>query len=242
MISAPKPDCEARRLEALRAYHVLDSAREQAYDDITKLASFICETPVAMISLVDDCRQWFKSKTGTETQETSRDVAFCAHTILDSHVFVVPDASNDTRFADNPLVTGESRVRFYAGAPLLTHEGYAMGALCVTDRVPRSLSREQTDALEALARQTIALMELRRVSAALAESVESVKILHGMLPICCYCKRIRDDAGYWNQVDEYIHNHSEAKFTHGACAECAKKAMEDFRRSVALRNSAAHHD
>jgi two-component system, sensor histidine kinase len=161
-MKAPLPATEDARLEALRAYDVLDTPPEQAFDDLTRLASQICGTPVAMVSLVDGDRQWFKSKVGTEATGTPRDVAFCAHAILQTDLFVVPDAEADDRFVDNPLLTSDPHVRFYAGAPLITPDGHAIGTLCAIDRVPRQLSPEQLEALRALARQTMTQFQLRR--------------------------------------------------------------------------------
>ena len=162
MLKPALPPDEAARLEALRAYEILDTAPGQEFDDITLLASHICGTPIAMISLVDENRQWFKSKVGTEESETSREVAFCAHGILQAEVFVVKDASLDARFADNRLVIGKAQVRFYAGAPLVNADGHALGMLCVNDRVPREITDEQKKALQALSRQVVAQLELKR--------------------------------------------------------------------------------
>ena len=197
MMKEVRPSDEEKRLQALHRYRVLDTAAEESYDDITTLAAYVCATPVAFVSLVDAERQWFKSKVGIEVAETSRDVAFCAHTILSRDILVVSDAWKDERFADSPLTQAPHHVRLYAGMPLVTPEGCAVGALCVVDHEPRTLNPDQTRALRALARQVVLLLEQRRVSADLAEVLAEVKTLKGLLPICAYCKRVRDDAGYW---------------------------------------------
>ncbi|MES2886403.1 MAG: sensor domain-containing diguanylate cyclase [Pseudomonadota bacterium] len=163
-VPAALPFNEQQRLDALHGYRVLDTAPEQAYDDLTTLAAAVCGTPVALISLVDVQRQWFKARRGLEPNETARDLAFCAHAILTpDRVFEVPDARLDDRFATNPLVTGEPHVRFYAGTPLLTPQGLPIGTVCVIDHVPRQLDDTQRSALESLARQVVAQLELRRV-------------------------------------------------------------------------------
>ncbi|MBB3855177.1 signal transduction histidine kinase [Xanthomonas arboricola] len=159
---AAKPPSEALRLQALRSYGILDTPREAAFEDITRLASIICQTPIALISLVDAERQWFKSELGMGERETPLFKSMCAHALLDSDVLVVPDTREDVRFARNPLVTGEAPLHFYAGAVLKTSEGLPLGTVCVLDRQPRQLSAEQVDALRALARQTMAQLELRR--------------------------------------------------------------------------------
>ncbi|MEY2485642.1 MAG: hypothetical protein QOH39_1290 [Verrucomicrobiota bacterium] len=159
---APLPSNEAERLDALKRYEILDTGPEQAFDDITLLASQICKTEVATITFIDGGRQWFKSKVGTTTCETSRDLAFCAHGILQSETLVVESVLEDHRFSTNPLVTGEPKIRFYAGAPLVTPDGYSLGMLCVIAPVARKLSLEQGVGLRALARQVVAQLELRR--------------------------------------------------------------------------------
>lgn len=223
---------EAARLDALRRYRVLDTGPEQAFDDITQLASFICKVPIALMSLLDQDRQWFKSQVGLEIPETHRDQAFCAHTVFQGRLLVVEDALNDTRFSDNPLVTGSPRIRFYAGAPLLTPEGHSLGTLCVIDQQPRQLTLEQSLTLEALARLVVTQLELRRMSAELATVAANLKTLSGLLPICSYCKGIRDDQGYWQGVEAYLHSHSEAQLTHGICPTCVKKHFPGFGAQI----------
>lgn len=166
---SPDNNSEKRRLAVLWEYQVLDTIPEEVFNDLTELAASICEAPIALISLVDEDRQWFKSKVGTTVSETSRDISFCAHAIKHSGLFVVPDATKDQRFAENPMVTSEPHIRFYAGAPLITPDGYALGTLCVLDTVPRQLRTEQKQALTILARHVVSQLELRRRSRQLSE-------------------------------------------------------------------------
>jgi len=172
-MNPPLPLDEAARLDALSRLQILDTAPEQAFDDLTLLATHICQVPMAMVSLVDRDRQWFKSKQGVLVSETTRDIAFCAHAVLHAtEVFEVRDARADVRFADNPLVVGSPHVRFYAGAPLVSAGGHALGTLCVLDSVPRSLSADQIAALQALSRRVVGQLELRSQALELQASEE----------------------------------------------------------------------
>lgn len=175
MKPAPIPADEDKRIEKLEAYEILDTMPETVFDDITYLASVICGTPIALISLVDRDRQWFKSKRGMEPAETHRDLAFCAHAILEPEsTLIVPDATEDERFWDNPLVT-DGPVRFYAGAPLRAGEGSAIGTLCVIDSEPKALTEEQRTALAALSRQVMSQLQLRKTLKDLADYQERLE-------------------------------------------------------------------
>lgn len=171
MVSAHLPANETDRLDALRSFKILDTSHEKEYDEIVALASQICGTEMSLISLIDHDRQWFKAKKGLAASETSRDIAFCAHAILDSKLMEIPDAHQDERFNDNPLVIEEPNIRFYAGMPLETRDGFRLGTLCVLDTSPKQLDADQKFALQALANQVIKLFELRFQNQALRESV-----------------------------------------------------------------------
>jgi len=161
-MDAIAPSQEAARVAALDRYAILDTEPEQGLDDHVVLASYVCKTPIAMLSLVDDHRQWFKSRVGVQVRETPKDTSFCAHAIQQEDLFVVPDTLKDPRFKENPMVLGEPHIRFYTGAPLINEEGFALGTLCVIDRQPRELDSEQKEALWALSRLALAQMELRQ--------------------------------------------------------------------------------
>jgi len=200
---------EKARLQALRRYKILDTDPEKSFDDLTILASHICGTPVALISLIDADRQWFKSKVGVEVSETPREVSFCSTAIQQPDLFVVPDATKDPRFSSNPFVVSDPKIRFYAGAPFTSSDGHALGTLCVVDIVPRKLTSDQENALLALSRQVQAQFELRknlmdlrvalderdqaeaerdRTIVELRDALEHVQRLSGLLPACSTCK------------------------------------------------------
>ncbi len=181
MISARYPQNEPERIKKLHSYEILDTMDEALYDDITRLASILCGTPIALISLVDEKRQWFKSRVGLSAKETHRDFAFCAHAILGQEILEVPDSSEDERFFDNPLAVSDPFVRFYAGAPLITPEGFALGTLCVIDNKPNALSSEQKTALDILSRNVVTLLELRLIQNLLKKDIERREVLEDRL-------------------------------------------------------------
>ena len=376
MIKPPIPENENERLEALYRYKILDTPPEEIFDDVTKLAAHICDTPYALVSFIDDRRQWFKSKVGVEESEVAREIAFCAHTIASrDDAVIIENAECDERFSANPLVVSNPSIRFYAGVKLITTDGFAIGTLCVFDCKTRTLTHEQVEALKTLRRQTMTALELRHEHARLnrllgeyeqqakallkaeqeyrnlvdsaqdliyradnkgvinysndvmshllgyskdelknrhftdfikpefrdnvrslyelqlqnktpntyfevpvinktgeliwigqnvrtifvdgtvsgfqavarniterkqweelreklivelEKALYNAKTLSGLLPICASCKKIRDDQGYWNQVEAYIIEHSDATFTHGICPDCMQKLYSNY--------------
>lgn len=162
MKNLPLPAHEEERLQALNSYQILDTLPEKQFDDITRLASIICKTPIALVGLIDGTRQWYKSIIGLDGTETERELTFCQHAIMQKEIMHVPDAMKDKRFADSPFVTGEPYVRFYAGAPLTTADGYNLGTLCIIDSVPRIMDDNTALALRILADQVMSQLELRK--------------------------------------------------------------------------------
>jgi signal transduction histidine kinase len=170
MPQIPLPANEDERLESLLSYNILDTLDEAEYDEVTLLASEICQTPIALVSLVDDKRQWFKSAVGLDAKETPKEQAFCAHTIFEHQVMVVKDARKDPRFAHNPLVTGHPNIVFYAGIPLINNDGMALGSLCVIDTKTNDLTQQQITALKILSKQVLSLLEQRKKNKELEEA------------------------------------------------------------------------
>lgn len=183
MLKPPKPSNEIERLKALQAYKILDTEPEDFYDNITKLASHICETPIALVTFIDDERQWFKSVIGLSGKETTRDEAFCAYAIHQSDIMIVSDPLNDKRFSNNPFVLSKPNIRFYAGAPLTTSDGYGLGTLCVIDNKNKELSEDQLRALDELRLVTIKYLELRKAYLEREKSASESLALEGRVRI-----------------------------------------------------------
>ena len=231
-----KNNGEKERLAALRRYQILDTPREEEFDEFSRLAAFICNTPISAISLVDENRQWFKAEVGLGIRETPLDRSICKEAMLQSGLVVIPDTRADPRFADNPLVKGEPFLQFYAGAALETEDGRPLGMLCVLDHRPRQLTNEQGLALTVLARQVMNTLELRLVARDLAlknteleRAMKEIKTLRGLLPICAQCKKIRDKENHWMALDTYLQRHTTAKFTHGLCPSCADDYLAELK-------------
>jgi len=243
-LNYPMPDNETERLNTLRSYDILDTEPEDRFDDLALLATKICGTPGAVISLVDGHRQWFKSRIGITATHTSREEAICAHAIMSADLFVVTDVTQDTRFARHSHVLGEQHVRFYAGAPLEAPNGHRLGALCVIDHVPRQLSHEQLESLRVLARQVMSQMTLgkylRDLRTALHEkesieldlkkllrdfqtSRDLARFLDNSLPICYACKKVQDERGCWVPIETYLTRSIGIGATSSICPECLRQ-------------------
>jgi GAF domain-containing protein len=225
--AAKKPPDEQARLDALAEFRILGTRPEQCYDDITTIASITCGAPIALMSLVARDSQWFKAKVGIEAMETPRDWSFCAHAIHSPQPMVVEDALFDRRFQNNPLVTGDPKIRMYAGFPLETCDAHRLGTLCIIDRKPGMLTTAQTKVMQALARQVVTLLELRRRTLRLLDGVGSLCGDQPILPICSYCRKVRDGDGDWQFLDQYLSRHSKLGFSHGICDHCMNDHFPD---------------
>ena len=244
MTPAPSPANEAERLVALARYDILDTPADPAFDDLTMLAAHICQTPIALVSLLDADRQFFKSHYGLDATETPRQVSFCAHAILQPELLVVPDALADARFSDNPLVTADPRIRFYAGAPLKTQDSHALGTLCVIDRVPRTLSPQQQEALRALSRLVVSRLELHRTATESAATLQSLKEIEArksaILEAALDCIITMDERGHiveFNPAAERTFGYRESEVVG---AELAEKIIPPQLRE-AHRRGMAHY-
>ena len=215
---------EKNRLTTLDLYQILDTESEKVFDDLTSLAANICQTPISLISLVDEDRQWFKSRYGLETSETPREQAFCAHAIWQEKVMVVENALEDERFQKNPLVLGEPNIRFYAGAPLTMSNGQSLGTLCVIDQKPRQLTSDQYEALETLRNAVVSQIELSR-------ALKDLRELNKLVPMCAWCRKVKTgvDSSEWLPLETYISK--TAPITHGMCPECKESALLERQKS-----------
>lgn len=202
---------EAARLRTLENYRILDTAPETHFDELVQLAASICGTPIALISLIDEKRQWFKSTVGVDVRETPREFSFCFHAIEQPDIFVVEDATKDQRFADNPFVTGAPDIRFYAGAPLVMSDGEALGSFCVIDRKPRQLSQQQLDTLRILRRAVVTHLELRR-------ALQDLHLIEKLLPMCAWCRSVRETDGSWQPLQDYVS--TVHRVSHTICPHC----------------------
>jgi len=219
-LKIPNKQKENIRLEALRSYQILDSAAEESFDDITHLASQICDTPIALISLVDTHRQWFKSRVGLDVCETDRELSFCAHNLTGNELLIVPDASEDDRFRSNALVTGDPYIRFYAGAPIINRDGHSLGSVCVIDQKSREITDQQKEILKRLANQTMVLLEARKTSMKLAETIATLETVKNFMTICSTCKKIKIKKGQWASFEEFLMDHKDFDLSHGLCESC----------------------
>lgn len=245
-MKAPLPAAESQRLAALRRFDVLDTPPEISFDDLTLLASQICQTPIALVSLIDADRQWFKSRVGLDAQETPRDLAFCAHALLQPDALTeVPDALLDPRFFDNSLVTEDPKIRFYAGAPLVVSDGHALGTLCVIDRIPRTLSEPQRQALQALGRHVVWLIEARQTLAARERAERALlqmnEHLHRAMELAQQADRIK--SGFLATMSHELRTplNSIIGFTGILLQEMAGPLNEEQQRQLSkVRDSSRH--
>ncbi|MEM1091839.1 MAG: GAF domain-containing protein [Pseudomonadota bacterium] len=231
MRTAEYPAREQQRLQTLERYRLLDTEPEPCFDDLTSLAAKVFDVPICLMTLVDRDRQWFKSRLGLEAAETSRDVAFCAHAILQDEPLVVRDATYDQRFHDNPLVSDEPHIRFYAGAPLRVADDVTLGTLCVIDRVPRSPEPQQLRYLETIRDAMVAQLELRFL-------INTTGGLNNLITMCAWCKKVRlplnahdddqdveQDEARWVSPLEALRQ--SRVITHGVCPACRTKMVPD---------------
>jgi GAF domain-containing protein len=218
-----QPAPEQARLDALRRYGILDSEPERRFDDIAKLAAAALDMPIAMVSLVDEDRQWSMATVGIARGEVPRAQSFCTHAITQDWSLVIEDASVDARVHATTLVSGATQARFYAGAPLITPEGHRVGTVCVIDKTPRTLARRELDILSGLARQTIELLEHRLTAARLGEAQQRLQTMATLIPICSHCRKVRDEGNHWLTLERLVQAKTGSRFTHGICPDCVRE-------------------
>lgn len=257
-MNAALPDNETQRLKTLSQYKILDTLPDEAFDDFTRLAAQICQTSIALMTLINHNRQRFQSKFGWRATQSDREIDFCTYTIVHNEVLVVPDALTDERFATNPLVTSEPHIRFYAGAPLITSQGYAVGTLCVMDYVPRELNCEQLEALQALSRQAIAQLELRQDLANLEDAKQESKRLEHKLrnrerelldlfengPSALHCVDANGVIIWANQSELDLFGYSREEYVgqHIAKFHADKAAIDDILQRLAANETLRNYE
>lgn len=219
MHSTNRSTPEADRLAALGEFHILDTEAEPEYDRLTRLAARVCRTPASAVSLVDDCRQWFKSRFGLDAESIPREHPLCAYALESDDLLIIGDTTRDSRVADSPVVTGPPGVRAYAGAPLTVGPGLRLGTLCVIDVEPREFTADEIEALATLRDAVVHLLELRRARR-LLDAVSSI------VPVCAWCDAVRvnrDGDDVWVRPETYIA--AESEVTHGICPSCANSML-----------------
>lgn len=221
--AARQPSHEQARLDALHRYGILDSEPERRFDDIAKLAAAALDMPIAMVSFVDDERQWSMASVGIARGDVPRAQSFCTHAITQDWLLVIEDTSVDTRVNATVMVSGPAQARFYAGAPLITPEGQRVGTVCVMDQAPRTLARRELDILAGLARQTIELLEHRLTAARLADAQQRLQTMATLIPICSHCRKVRDEGNHWLTLERLVQAKTGSRFTHGICPDCVRE-------------------
>ena len=218
---------EEIRLRSLAEFRILGTEPESCYDDITQIAASTCDVPISLMTLVDKDRQWFKSKIGLEIKQTPRDWSFCTHAIKENTPLIIEDALKDKRFINNPLVTSDPKIRFYAGFPLKTNDGNKLGTLCVIDRKPGFLNPRQLNIMKLLSNQIVSFLELRKRSLKLLDALTNLHKQEGILSVCSYCREVKNKDGDWQHLEKYLSSISDIRFSHGVCDICMEKHFPD---------------
>lgn len=203
---------EKRRLEAVALYREISKTTSKTLDDLTRLAAAICQTPISLITMLEKDNQFFAAKTGIEGEGTAREDAFCKHALAIDDLLIIEDAWADQRFRENPYVTGEPHIRFYAGAPLTVEDGLTLGTLCVIGREPRTLSEHQQEALRILRNMVVDQLKLARAR-------DDIRVLQSLLPMCAWCRSIQTADGSWQALHEYVAD--QQPVSHGICPVCS---------------------